>query len=136
MSSIVDILSWIFLLGGGFLGITGALGLFRFPDFYTRLHAASVTDTLCAGLIVSGLLLQATSAMMVFKLLLILLVLTYTSPTGAHALAKAARHGGLKPQTDSDADADAPQPDARQPDASQPGPAKAEQSQGESPSTR
>jgi len=125
MSSLVDILSWIFLLGGGFLGITGALGLFRFPDFYTRLHAASVTDTLCAGLIITGLLLQATSAMMVFKLLLILLVLTYTSPTGAHALAKAARHGGLKPLTDADTDSDAPQPGAANP----------EQSQGESPST-
>ncbi len=144
MSSILDILSWIFLLGGGFLGVTGALGLFRFPDFYTRLHAASVTDTLCAGLIVLGLLLQATSVMMVFKLLLILLVLTYTSPTGAHALAKAARHGGLKPLTDSDTDElqpSTPQPDPSQPDASQPGApqsgtAKSEQSQGESPSTR
>src|SRR5690554_466862 len=99
MSAVLDLFSWAFLLGGGFLGITGALGLFRFPDFYARLHAASVTDTLCAGLIVSGLLLQATSAMMVFKLLLILLILTYTSPTGAHALAKAAMHGGLKPLT-------------------------------------
>jgi multicomponent Na+:H+ antiporter subunit G len=100
MSSLLDILSWVLLLGGGFLGISGAIGLFRFPDFYTRLHAASVTDTLCAGLIIAGLLLQATSAMMVFKLLLILFILTYTSPTGAHALAKAAMHGGLKPITD------------------------------------
>jgi multicomponent Na+:H+ antiporter subunit G len=100
MDSLLDILSWIFLVSGGFLGVTGALGLFRFPDFYTRLHAASVTDTLCAGLIILGLLLQATSAMMVFKLLLILLIFAYTSPTGAHALAKAALHGGLKPLTD------------------------------------
>ena len=133
MSSLVDLLSWIFLLGGGFLGITGALGLFRFPDFYTRLHAASVTDTLCAGLIVLGLLLQATSAMMVFKLLLILLVLTYTSPTGAHALAKAALHGGLKPLTDSDTDELQP---SAPPESSQPGADNPEQSQGESPSTR
>ena len=118
MSPVLDTLSWVFLLSGGFLGISGAIGLFRFPDFYTRLHAASVTDTLCAGLIISGLLLQATSAMMVFKLLLILLILTYTSPTGAHALAKAAMHGGLKPVTDA------------KPPVSRP-----EQSQGESPST-
>lgn len=121
MSSLLDILSWVFLLGGGFLGITGAVGLFRFPDFYTRLHAASVTDTLCAGLIVMGLLMQATSAMMVFKLLLILLILAYTSPTGAHALAKAALHGGLKPLTDEVP----PQPPV----------AKPEQPQGESSST-
>lgn len=103
MVSLLDMLSWIALLIGGFLGITGALGLFRFPDFFTRLHAASVTDTLCAGLIVLGLLFQATSAMMVFKLLLILLILTYTSPTAAHALAKSALHGGLKPLTGADA---------------------------------
>lgn len=121
MSLLLDLLSWILLLGGGFLGVTGALGLFRFPEFYTRLHAASVTDTLCAGLIVSGLLLQATSAMMVFKLLLILLILTYTSPTGAHALAKAALRGGVKPLTD----ANAPQALAAGP----------EHPQGESPST-
>lgn len=97
MESILDIASWIFLLSGGFLGITGAIGLFRFPDFFTRLHAASVTDTLCAGLIVLGLLFQADSAMTVFKLLLILLILTYTSPTAAHALAKSALHSGLRP---------------------------------------
>lgn len=102
MAQALDILSWIFLIGGGFLGITGAVGLFRFPDFFTRLHAASVTDTLCAGFIVLGLLLQATSAMMVFKLVLILLILTYTSPTAAHALAKSALHGGLVPVTDPD----------------------------------
>jgi multicomponent Na+:H+ antiporter subunit G len=121
MASLLDILSWILLLGGGFLGISGAIGLFRFPDFYARLHAASVTDTLCAGLIIAGLLLQATSAMMVFKLLLILFILTYTSPTGAHALAKAAMHGGLKPLTD----AHEPKPSA----------ARSEQPQGESTST-
>ena len=97
MESTLDVLSWVFLIVGGFLGITGAVGLFRFPDFYTRLHAASVTDTLCAGFIVLGLLMQADGAMMVFKLVLILLILTYTSPTAAHALARAALHAGLQP---------------------------------------
>lgn len=97
MAALLDVLSWVFLLAGGFLGITGAVGLFRFPDFFTRLHAASVTDTLCAGFIIIGLLLQAESAMMVFKLLMILLILTYTSPTAAHALAKSALHSGLQP---------------------------------------
>lgn len=97
MEAIINILSWVFLLAGGFLGISGAVGLFRFPDFFTRLHAASVTDTLCAGLIVLGLALQSTSLMLIIKLVLILLILAYTSPTAAHALAKAALHGGLKP---------------------------------------
>lgn len=99
---LLNILSWACLFTGGFLGITGAIGLFRFPDFYTRQHAASVTDTLCAGLIVFGLMLQAGLSLMSIKLLLILLILAYTSPTAAHALAKAAMHGGLKPLLDSD----------------------------------
>lgn len=102
MAALLDVLSWILLLAGGFLGITGAVGLFRFPDFFTRLHAASVTDTLCVGFIVLGLMLQATSLMMVIKLLLILLILTYTSPTAAHALARSALHGGMKPVLDGD----------------------------------
>ena len=97
MQTVLDIISWVCLLSGGFLGITGAIGLFRFPDFYTRLHAASITDTLCLGLIMLGLMLQATSWMMVVKLLLVLLVLSYTSPTSSHALARSARHGGLTP---------------------------------------
>lgn len=97
MEGILDLLSWICLVSGGFLGITGALGLFRFPDFFTRLHAASVTDTLCAGLIILGLMLQSSSIMMIIKLTLILLIIAYTSPTAAHSLAKAALHGNLKP---------------------------------------
>jgi multicomponent Na+:H+ antiporter subunit G len=97
MDMVLDAMSWVCLLAGGFLGITGAAGLFRFPDFYTRLHAASVTDTLCAGLILLGLVLQADSIMMVIKLVMIVLIFAYTSPTAAYALAKAARHGGLQP---------------------------------------
>lgn len=97
MYILLDVLSWLCLLSGSFLGLTGAIGLFRFPDFYTRLHAASVTDTLCLGLIILGLILQASSWIMVVKLLLVLLILAYTSPTASHVLAKAARHGGLEP---------------------------------------
>lgn len=97
MAAVLDILSWACLLAGGFLGITGALGLFRLPEFFTRLHAASITDSLCTMLIIAGLMLQSVSAMMWIKLFLIILFLSYTSPTAAHALAKAARHGGLKP---------------------------------------
>jgi multicomponent Na+:H+ antiporter subunit G len=97
MQTIIDIVSWLCLLSGSLLGITGAVGLFRFPDFYTRLHAASVTDTLSLGLIILGLILQANSWVMIVKLLLVLLILAYTSPTSTHALAKAARHGGLQP---------------------------------------
>lgn len=97
---ILDILSWICLLGGGLLGVIGALGIHRFPDFYSRQHAVGITDTLCAMLILLGLGLQADESLAVFKLALIFMFLFFTSPTASHALANAAMHGGLKPKLD------------------------------------
>lgn len=94
---IIDILSWICLLAGGALGIVGGIGIHRFPDFYSRLHAAGITDTLCAMLILLGLGLQAGWSIAAFKLALIFVFLFFTSPTASHALANAALHTGLKP---------------------------------------
>jgi len=96
----VDLASWICLATGGFLVITGGIGLLRLPDFFTRLHAASITDTLGSGLIVLGLALQGGWSLVTVKLLLIMGFLALTSPTSAHALAKSAFHGGIKPELD------------------------------------
>ncbi len=93
---IVDLISWACILGGALLGIVGGIGIHRFPDFYTRLHAVGITDTLCAGLFLLGLSLQAGLSLVSFKLLLIFVFLFFTSPTASHALANAAQHGGLK----------------------------------------
>lgn len=92
---VLDIVSSILLLAGVFFGLTGAIGLFRFPDFFTRVHAASITDSIAAILILSGLLLQTSFDLNTAKLLFILMFLMITSPTASHALAKSARHGGL-----------------------------------------
>ena len=100
MAMVADMLSWLCFLTGGFLGIAGAIGLFRFPDFYTRLHAASVTDTLSVALFVLGLMLQGGASLMLLKLFLVVLILIYTGPTAIHALAKAAREEGLEPLLD------------------------------------
>ena len=97
---ILDILSWIFLVAGGLLGIIGGIGIHRFPDFFTRLHAAGITDTLCAALILSGLGLQSGFSLVSFKLVLIFAFILFTSPTASHALANAALHGGVKPRLD------------------------------------
>ena len=97
---IIDILSWICLLGGGLLGVVGGIGIHRFPDFYSRQHATGITDTLCAMLILLGLGLQAGMSLAAFKLALIFMFLFLTSPTASHALANAAMHGGLKPKLD------------------------------------
>lgn len=90
VEQILHIVSIVFLLTGGVFGVIGGIGLLRFPDFYSRLHAASITDTLCALLIVLGLLIQAGIALPSIKLLLILLFLLFTAPTASHALARAA----------------------------------------------
>ena len=75
MTEWLDIAAWSCLLGGSFFGISGAIGLHRFPDFYTRMHATGVTDTLCATLILAGLMLQADSWLVLSKLFLTLALL-------------------------------------------------------------
>lgn len=94
---IVDILSWVCLVGGGVVGIIGGIGIHVFPDFYSRQHATGITDTLCALLILLGLGLQAGLTLAAFKLVLVFLLLFITSPTASHALANAAMHSGHKP---------------------------------------
>lgn len=90
-----DIFSSLLLVTGVFFGFSGAAGLFKFPDFFTRVHAASVTDSIAAILILAGFLLQTSFDINTAKLLFILAFLLITSPTASHALAKSARHGGL-----------------------------------------
>lgn len=92
---VLDIASGILLMAGIFFGISGAVGLFRFPDFFTRVHAASITDSIAVILMIAGLLLQTSFDLNTAKLVFILLFLMVTSPTASHALAKSARHGGL-----------------------------------------
>lgn len=95
MNNVVDLLSALLLFLGVLFSLTGALGLFRLPDFFTRVHAAGIADSMAALLIISALVLQAGLSLISVKLLFILIFLLVTSPTASHALAKAARHGGL-----------------------------------------
>lgn len=97
MSPWIDAISWTSLVVGGIFCIVGAVGLLRMPDFYTRMHAASVIETLGAGLILLGLLLQAGWTLVAVKLLMLGLLIFFASPTATHALAKAAMLRGLKP---------------------------------------
>lgn len=97
MDVALDVASGLCLLAGGFFCVIGAIGLIRMPDFYTRMHALSVIDTLGAGLILLGLLLQVDAWLVAVKLVAIGLLLFFAGPTAAHALAKAARLRGLEP---------------------------------------
>lgn len=101
---LINILSGALLLIGGTFGFIGGLGLFRLPDFYTRLHAAGITDTLCAICIGGGLILQSGLSLLTLKLLLILMFLLFTAPTATHALSRAAMIDGLKPVLAEDSD--------------------------------
>ena len=97
MSYVLDILSWLLIIIGSYFSIVGAIGVLRFPDFFTRLHAAGLTDTLGAWSILCGLILQCDSFLTIIKLILVLIFIFFTSPTGTHALARAGLASNLKP---------------------------------------
>ena len=92
-----EFISWILIVGGTFFVIIGAIGTLRFPDFWARLHAASVTESAGVVLLLSGLCIQAGFTLVTFKLLIIGVFLFITGPTSTHAIANAALVSGLKP---------------------------------------
>ena len=95
---IIDLLSDICLLLGGIFTLTGAIGLLRLPDFFTRLHAASVTESLAAPLLIIGVMLDTGFTLDSAKLVLIILIMVVANPTITHALCRAAAHGGVNPE--------------------------------------
>ena len=109
MDTALQLISWGLVLAGAFFMLTGALGLLRFPDVFTRMHAAGMTDTMGAGLILAGLCFQGDGVTAV-RLLLILGFLWFTSPVSTHALARAALQGGLRPVVGRGAQPDPAQP--------------------------
>ena len=98
MDTLMNISSALFLLIGSFLCISGGVGILRFPDFYTRMHAVGVTETLATAMILIGLMLQNPDGLVILKLIIILLMTLFISPTASHALAKAAMKNNLKPE--------------------------------------
>ena len=101
---ILNLISASLLAAGSIFVLIGGFGLIRLPDFYTRLHAAGITDTLGAELILLGLMFQAGLSLVTVKLILISLFIFFTSPTATHAVANAARVMGLKPMLVPDKD--------------------------------
>lgn len=101
----ITILSIALIAGGIFIFFAGALGIYRFPDFYSRLHPAGMIDTLGLLLSMSGLALYVlfhhgittTSVLTAVKIILIVLFVYITSPTATHAIVDAGIRAGLKP---------------------------------------
>jgi multicomponent Na+:H+ antiporter subunit G len=102
VSSVLDVVSWAAILGGSFFALVAGIGLLRLPDFFSRVHAIGIQDTLATGLIIFGLLLQTDDWLVAVKLALVFVFVLITGPTATHALARAALHAGFKPPLDSE----------------------------------
>ncbi len=101
MDLVLTLITIVCLLVGCFFSLTGAVGLLRMPDFYTRLHPAGKNDTLGVLFIVTGLLAETLKYDYGFfvgaKLVLVVLFVFLTAPAATHALTQAAFLEGLKP---------------------------------------
>jgi len=102
MELITDILSWVLIVLGSFFVVVGALGLLRMPDVFTRMHSASLIDTLGAAFLAIGFMLQAGFTLTTAKLLFVLILFFFTSPVATHALAQAALAAGVRPKLSED----------------------------------
>jgi multicomponent Na+:H+ antiporter subunit G len=97
-----DLLTGFLLALGGFFVFVGGVGVVRMPDLYTRMHAASVTETLGTLLILVGLMVHSGLNLATFKVFLILVFLLFTAPVASYAVANTALIAGLKPKLEGD----------------------------------
>ena len=92
----LHVISAVLMFSGTFFMIAGALGIIRFPDFYTRLHAAGKCDTLGEVLIILGFMVYEGLSFLSVKLLFLSFFILLANPVGTHALIKAAYLTGVK----------------------------------------
>lgn len=88
MSELLDFFSWLLLAGGLGFFAAGSIGLLRFPDTLSRLHALTKADTLGLGLVVAGLSLRAGGVLEVAQMLLIWLLVLASGATACQLLAR------------------------------------------------
>ncbi len=93
----VEAVSGLLLLAGAGFYLAGTVGLLRFPDVYTRLHALTKADNLGLGFLTLGLALQASSLAAALKILLIWPLVLAASAAVSYAIARRAEQLGLKP---------------------------------------
>jgi multicomponent Na+:H+ antiporter subunit G len=103
-----DIVTWIFIVVGLFFNILAAVGLHRFPDVYTRLHAGTKCTTFGSIFLIGAVVIQSIVAWtgegaasiqstLTIHSLIALLAILLTNPTSAHAIGRAAHRSGVKP---------------------------------------
>jgi len=93
MSGLLDIATAAAVVAGAFFFMAGTVGLLRFPDPLTRLHALTKADSLGLGLIVLGLLPRASGPLAALKLMLVWLLVQLAGATVAQLIAREARRG-------------------------------------------
>jgi multicomponent Na+:H+ antiporter subunit G len=101
MSTVVDIFTIVAISAGAFFFLAGVVGLLRFPDSYTRLHALTKADNLGLGLVVLGLLPQVGSVLLGLKLILIWFLVLLASAVSSQLIARAIRRGDRSSAADS-----------------------------------
>ena len=94
--TVIDILTTALLIAGAVFFLAGTLGLLRFPDVYTRLHALTKADNLGLGLMIAGLALESASLAVAGKLFLIWLLVLLSGASVAHLIARGALHKGIQ----------------------------------------
>ncbi len=102
LTFVLDILAWILILSGSAFVVIGAIGTLRFPDFWSRLHAASVSESAGMILLIMGMCLYSGFTLVTVKLLIIGGFVFITGPTSTHAVANAALTSGETPESDED----------------------------------
>ncbi len=103
-----EILAWGLILSGSAFLLIGAFGIVRLPDFWARLHAASIPDSAGMILLFLGMAVHAGFGLVTVKLVIIGLFLFLTGPTSTHATANAALVSGLRPREGEGLEADEP----------------------------
>jgi multicomponent Na+:H+ antiporter subunit G len=98
MNGILEVIAGLLVISGSLFVLAGGIGALRMPDFYTRIHGASLTDSLGPVLVLGGLMIYAGLSLITVKLAAVMLFLMVTSPTATYALANAALLSGLKPE--------------------------------------
>ncbi len=89
---IQTIISSLFIAFGAIFLLIAAIGVVKFPDFYTRLHAAGIGDTLGAFLLTLGIMVKAGFTLLSLKVFLVFLLYLLTNPLGTNLIILAAVH--------------------------------------------
>ncbi|HOB17193.1 MAG TPA: monovalent cation/H(+) antiporter subunit G [Candidatus Methanoculleus thermohydrogenotrophicum] len=103
MLNLLNTLASICIIIGLFFMVVAAIGLVRFPDFYSRAHACGKCDTLGEGMMLLGFILYEGASLVSVKLLLLIIFIFVTSPTALHAIMHFAYTSGVKPWKKGDA---------------------------------